>query len=67
MKFARDLAESWETPDALTYVLRLKKGILADDVPYVPLWFKDVTNVHRRENGEIALSPAGGYEFLAGH
>ena len=33
--------------------------ILANDVPYVPLWFKDVTSVHRRERGEIALSPAG--------
>ena len=41
--------------------------ILANDVPYVPLWFKDVTSVHRREMGEIALSPAGGYEFLAGN
>lgn len=39
--------------------------ILANEVPYVPLWFKDVTSVHRRETGEIALSPAGGYEFLA--
>ena len=27
MKSARDLAESWETPDALTYVFRLKKGM----------------------------------------
>ena len=41
--------------------------ILANDVPYVPLWFKDVTSMHRREMGEIALSPARGYEFLAGN
>src|SRR5215469_1772182 len=41
-----------------------EQKILANDVPYVPLWFKDVTSVHRREMGEIALSPAGGYEFL---
>lgn len=34
--------------------------ILANDVPYVPLWFEDMTSVHRREIGEIALSPAGG-------
>ena len=43
------------------------RKILANDVPYAPLWFKDVTSVQRREMGEIALSPAGGYEFLAGN
>jgi len=40
--------------------------IVAEDVPYVPLWFTDVVSVHRREMGEIALSPMGGYEFLVG-
>jgi peptide/nickel transport system substrate-binding protein len=38
--------------------------IVAEDVPYVPLWFTDVVSVHRKEMGEIALSPTGGYEFL---
>ena len=33
-------------------------------MPYVPLWFTDVVSVHRKEMGEIALSPTGGYEFL---
>jgi peptide/nickel transport system substrate-binding protein len=40
--------------------------IVAEDVPYVPLWFTDVVSVHRKEMGEIALSPTGGYEFLVG-
>jgi hypothetical protein len=28
---------------------------------------QDVVSVHRKEIGELALSPAGGYEFLAGN
>src|SRR5262249_27113603 len=39
--------------------------ILADDLPYIFLWFTDVVSVHRRELGELALSPAGDYDFLA--
>jgi len=39
--------------------------ILAEDGPYLPLWFTDVVSVHRDDMGEIALSPTGGYEFLA--
>lgn len=38
--------------------------ILAEDGPYLPLWFTDVVSVHRREMGEVELSPTGGYEFL---
>jgi peptide/nickel transport system substrate-binding protein len=40
--------------------------IVAEDVPYVPLWFTDVVSVHGKEMGEIALSPTGGYEILVG-
>jgi peptide/nickel transport system substrate-binding protein len=39
--------------------------ILAEDLPYIPLWFTDVVSVHRRALGEIALSPTGDYDFLA--
>jgi peptide/nickel transport system substrate-binding protein len=38
--------------------------ILAEDGPYVPLWFTHVVSVHRREMGKVALGPTGGYEFL---
>jgi peptide/nickel transport system substrate-binding protein len=38
--------------------------ILADDLPYLPLWFTDVVSVHRRELGDLALSPTGDYDFL---
>ena len=38
--------------------------ILADDLPYLPLWFTDVVSVHRRELGDLQLSPAGDYDFL---
>jgi peptide/nickel transport system substrate-binding protein len=39
--------------------------ILADDLPYFPLWFTDVVSVHRRSFGEPALSPTGDFDFLA--
>jgi peptide/nickel transport system substrate-binding protein len=38
--------------------------ILAEDLPYLPLWFTDVVSVHRRELGELPLSPTGDYDFL---
>jgi peptide/nickel transport system substrate-binding protein len=39
--------------------------ILADDLPYLPLWFTDVVSVHRRALGELQLSPTGDFDFLA--
>jgi ABC-type transport system substrate-binding protein len=38
--------------------------ILADDLPYIPMWFTDVVSVHRRELGDLTLSPAADYDFL---
>ena len=39
--------------------------ILADDLPYLPLWFTDAVSVHRRTLGDIPLSPTGDFDFLA--
>jgi ABC-type transport system substrate-binding protein len=39
--------------------------ILAVDLPYIPLWFVDVVSVHRRELGDLSLSPTADYHFLA--
>jgi peptide/nickel transport system substrate-binding protein len=39
--------------------------ILADDLPYLPLWFTDAVSVHRRTLGDLPLSPTGDYDFLA--
>jgi len=47
--------------------------ILADDLPYLPLWFNDVVSVHRRFSASAALhttddlklSPSADYNFLA--
>jgi peptide/nickel transport system substrate-binding protein len=39
--------------------------ILADNLPYLPLWFTDVVSVHRRSLGDPQLSPTGDYDFLA--
>jgi peptide/nickel transport system substrate-binding protein len=38
--------------------------ILAEDLPYVPLWFNDVVSVHRRSLGPLQLSPTADYNFL---
>jgi peptide/nickel transport system substrate-binding protein len=38
--------------------------IVAEDVPYVSLWYVDVVSVHRKELGEIELTPTGEYGFL---
>jgi len=39
--------------------------ILAEEVPYINLWFSDVISVHRRELGALPLSPTGDFDFLA--
>jgi ABC-type transport system substrate-binding protein len=39
--------------------------ILADDLPYLPLWFVNATSVHRRSLGDLPLSPSGDFDFLA--
>jgi peptide/nickel transport system substrate-binding protein len=39
--------------------------ILADDLPYLPLWFNDVVSVHRRALGNLDLPSTGNYNFLA--
>jgi peptide/nickel transport system substrate-binding protein len=39
--------------------------IVAVDLPVFPLWFVDVVSVHRRELGDLQLSPAGDFDFLA--
>ncbi len=38
--------------------------ILAEDLPYLPLWFNDVVSVHRRALGALDLSPSGDSNFL---
>jgi|KBSMisStandDraft_5_1062788.scaffolds.fasta_scaffold34643_2 peptide/nickel transport system substrate-binding protein len=38
--------------------------ILADDLPFIPMWFIDVVSVHRRELGDLDVSPTGDYDFL---
>ena len=39
--------------------------ILANDLPYLPLWFPDVVSVHRRSLGDLPLSATGDFAFLA--
>jgi peptide/nickel transport system substrate-binding protein len=39
--------------------------ILADDLPYLPLWFTDVVSVHSRPLGDLPLSPTADFDFLS--
>ena len=39
--------------------------IVADDLPYITLWYVDVVSVHRREMVKVQLTPTGDYDFLA--
>jgi peptide/nickel transport system substrate-binding protein len=39
--------------------------IVARDLPVFPLWFVDVVSVHRRDLGELNISSAGDFDFLA--
>jgi peptide/nickel transport system substrate-binding protein len=39
--------------------------ILADELPYLPLWFTDAVSVHRKSLGELSLSPTGDFDFLS--
>ena len=38
--------------------------ILAEDLPYLPMWFSDVVSVHRRSLGARELPSTGDYNFL---
>jgi peptide/nickel transport system substrate-binding protein len=39
--------------------------IVAEELPYVPLWYVDVVSVHRKEFN-VQLTPTGDYDFLIG-
>jgi peptide/nickel transport system substrate-binding protein len=39
--------------------------ILADDLPYLPLWFTDVVSVHKRSLAGLQLSASGDFDFLS--
>lgn len=38
--------------------------IVAQDVPYISLWFMDNVSVHRKRVSDVQLSPTGDYDFL---
>ena len=39
--------------------------IVAENLPYIPLWYADVVSVHQRTLGDLTLSPTGDYKFFA--
>jgi peptide/nickel transport system substrate-binding protein len=40
--------------------------IIADDLPYLHLWYMDNVSVHRKRVAGVTLEPTGSYDFLAG-
>jgi len=47
-------------------ILAAVQKIVADDLPYLNLWYMDNVSVHRRRIGNVILEPTGGYDFLTG-
>jgi peptide/nickel transport system substrate-binding protein len=39
--------------------------IIAEELPYVPLWYVDQVSVHRK-GLQVSLTPTGDFDFLAG-
>jgi ABC-type transport system substrate-binding protein len=37
---------------------------VAEDAPYLSLWFQDNICVHRARIGNVKLTPSGDYDFL---
>jgi len=40
--------------------------IVAEDLPYLSLWFMDNVSVHRKRIEGVRISPTGDYDFLGG-
>jgi peptide/nickel transport system substrate-binding protein len=40
--------------------------IIAEDLPYLSLWFMDNVSVHRKRVSDVEISPTGDYDFLRG-
>jgi peptide/nickel transport system substrate-binding protein len=40
--------------------------IIAEDLPYLSLWFMDNVSVHRKRISAVRISPTGDYDFLRG-
>jgi ABC-type transport system substrate-binding protein len=40
--------------------------IIAEDLPYLNLWYLDNVSVHRKRVANVRLEPTGSYDFLAG-
>lgn len=43
---------------------RQVQNIVAEDLPYLSLWFTDNISLHRRDVGPVELAAAGDYDFL---
>jgi peptide/nickel transport system substrate-binding protein len=59
-----DEGRSETDPEKRKAVYAQIQTILANDVPYVNLWFLDNVIVHTRRVRNIALNPSGNYDFL---
>jgi len=62
------LAQARAEPDRerRRQILAAVQEIVADDLPYLNLWYMDNVSVHRRRIGNVTLEPTGGYDFLTG-
>ena len=40
------------------------QSLLAEDLPYINLWYLDNVIVHKRRVTNLKLNPAGNFDFL---
>lgn len=59
-----DRARREVDPNARKPLYAEVQRILADDVPYIDLWYLDNVLVHTRRVKNLKLNPAGNYDFL---
>jgi peptide/nickel transport system substrate-binding protein len=46
------------------HLYREVQSILAQDLPYIDLWYNDTVLVHSRRVQDVTLNPSGNYDFL---
>lgn len=59
-----DEARRETDPDLRKPLYAEVQRILAEDLPYIDLWYFDNVLIHTRRVGNLKLNPAGNYDFL---
>lgn len=58
-----DMIQSDSDPGKRKALCSEVQKIVAEELPYLPLWYTDVVSVHAKAL-QVQLTPAGDYDFL---